>query len=52
MHMGETGHTFKKNEAKMIDTANSKSGRLFKEAWYSTKESISRHIDLIQTYMA
>ncbi len=49
-HCVDTGHSFDLAETKILSHANSRTARLFKEAWLSNKNSIHKCIELPQAY--
>ncbi len=52
VHCTETGHNINFEGATILDFGTTKGQRLVKEAYYSGRTSINRHIDLPPAYQA
>jgi hypothetical protein len=51
-HSNENDHTFNFTDAKILGRENNKAARLFKESWYSDKDSINRHVYIHPAYLS
>ena len=51
-HSVDHGHKFAFDQARAIDRARTRGGRLFKEAWHSRDNAINRHVGLHPAYKA